>query len=205
MTHDVPPCYVWKHHWHAERSLKVKKKKKKPPAVDFTWGCPYPICGRRCRICGFSALEEVASHYGPGVISPSAIQSLPTSRGWVPPQIFANGFRCIAWTVQNPTKFGRLVDFPTHSALPPSLSPSNPTLCPPLIRVAAFFRVFDGFLLIIDHDFGRAAADAQGTPELPPVAKAAGAPVPVALSRDWTRFGRCSTTIYAERASHHSL
>ena len=111
----------------------------------------------------------------------------------------------VAWTVQNPTKFGRLVDFPTHSALPPSLSPSNPTLCPPLIRVAAFFRVFDGFLLIIDHDFGRAAADAQGTPELPPVAKAAGAPVPVALSRDWTRFGRCSTTIYAEHASHHSL
>ena len=38
----------------------------------------------------------------------------------------------------------------------------------------AIFRVFDGFLLIIDHDFGRAAAGAQGTPELPPVPKAAG-------------------------------
>ena len=56
-----------------------------------------------------------------------------------------------------------------------SLLPTTGPYAPPLSRVAAIFRVFDGFLLIIDHDFGRAAAGAQGTPELlPPVPKAAG-------------------------------
>ena len=77
---------------------------------------------------------------------------------------------------QYPTKFG-------NSLTPLPQGPPSHPYTPALSRLAASFRVFDGFLLIIDHDFGRAAADAQGTPEIPPVAKAAGAPVPVALSR----------------------
>ena len=138
MTHDVPPCYVWKHHWHAERSLKVKKNKKNHQRW-ISLGAPHIPFVVVVVVSAVSRHWKKSRAIMAQVLSPHLSFSRYRLREGGPRRKFS---RTAFVALHGPSKTQQssgdsLTSLPTAPSLPPSLHPIRPYA--PLLSASRHF------------------------------------------------------------------